>query len=147
MAKARSGFSEKTILRRGRSRVANGSQLIPDVPNTSVWARRMRELMGNHIADLGGIDYVSSSERNLVRRAAALSVEAERLEKRFALSDAASPEEVDIYGRIVGHLRRVLEVLGLKRRPRTVGPSFGELMLQDLAAQTISHSVAVESPR
>jgi hypothetical protein len=130
MAKLRDGWTDKTISRRGRSRVANGTSLIAGVNGNSVWCRRMKEIMGDMASDLGGPDEVSANEKNLIRRAATLSVEAERLEKRFALSEAADPESIDIYGRITGHLRRTLEALGMKRRPRPVnGLSLGELML------------------
>jgi hypothetical protein len=95
----------------------------------------MKELMSDMIQDLGGPSEVSSNERNLIRRAAALSVEAERLEKRFALSDAAVPEDIDVYGRITGHLRRTLDAIGMKRRPRQIGPSLGSMMVEDLKQQ------------
>ena len=38
----------------GRSRVTNGSAILPGVDGRSVWARRFRDLMGLHLSDLGG---------------------------------------------------------------------------------------------
>ena len=35
---------------------------------------------------------------------------------------AAKPDDVDLYNRLAGNLRRHLETLGLKRVPREVGP-------------------------
>jgi hypothetical protein len=111
-----------------RSRIGNGKALLPGVSGNSAWARRMRDLMSDHIADLGGQENTSSAERNLVRRAAALTIQAELLEQQFALASAVDADTVDIYGRIVGHLRRTLETIGLQRRSRVVGSSLGDLM-------------------
>jgi hypothetical protein len=118
-----------------RAALSNGKILLPGVSGNSLWARRMRDLMEDHIADLGGRENTSSSERNLVRRAAALTIQAELLEQQFALESTVDPDTVDTYGRICGHLRRLLEAVGLQRRPRTVGTSLGDLMVADLKAQ------------
>jgi hypothetical protein len=87
-----------------------------------MWARRLRDLIELHIDDLGGIDAVSAAERSIVRRAATLTVELERLETTFALAGAALPQELDLYQRTAGNLRRLLEGLGLKRRAKDVTP-------------------------
>jgi hypothetical protein len=61
----------------GRSRVSNGNSLLGrQVDGRSIWVRRCRDLIAEHIADLGG----------------------------------------------AGNLRRLLEAVGLKRRPRDVTP-------------------------
>jgi hypothetical protein len=49
-----------------------------------------------------------------------LTVELERLEATFALAGAASPDDLDLYQRAAGNLRRILEVVGIERRPRNV---------------------------
>jgi hypothetical protein len=146
MAKLRAGWTSKTASRRQRTKVANGSSLLPGVAGTSVWCRRMKEIMADSISDLGGMDCVSANEKNLIRRAATLTVEAERLEQRFALAEVANPEELDIYGRITGHLRRTLDAIGMKRRPRNVGGSFGDLMLDDIRTQRERAEHAVADP-
>jgi hypothetical protein len=105
-----------------RSRVTNGTALVAGVDGRSMWARRLRDLIELHIDDLGGIDAVSAAERSIVRRAATLTVELERLETTFALAGAALPQELDLYQRTAGNLRRLLEGLGLKRRARDVTP-------------------------
>ena len=68
--------------------------------------------------DLGGVDNCSAAERSLVRRAAALSVELERLEVKFATAGEASIADLEAYGRASNTLRRLLEAVGLQRRPR-----------------------------
>jgi hypothetical protein len=95
----------------------------------------MRDLMGDHLADLGGIECTSSSERNLIRRGAALNIQAELLEQQFALESSVDAETVVLYGQIVGHIRRLYETLGLQRRARPIGPSLSDLMIEDLDAQ------------
>jgi hypothetical protein len=51
-----------------------------------------------------------------------LTTELERLEVKFALADAASPEDLDLYQRTANSLRRLLEAVGLNRRPKDVTP-------------------------
>jgi hypothetical protein len=68
----------------GRSAVTNGSTLLPGVDGRTIWARRFRDLLSQHFADLGGEDAVSEAERSIARRATALEIELERLELKFA---------------------------------------------------------------
>ncbi|TGD94938.1 hypothetical protein EU555_30505 [Methylobacterium nonmethylotrophicum] len=105
-----------------RSRVTNGTSLLPDVDGRSLWARRMRDLIALHLADLGGEGAVSEAERSIVRRVATLTVELERMEVAFATAGEASADALDLYQRTAGNLRRLLEAVGLKRRPRNVTP-------------------------
>ena len=101
-----------------KSRVANGSALLPGIDGRSSWVRRAKEIIADHISDLGGVDNCSAAERSLVRRAAALSVELERLEVKFATAGEASIADLEAYGRASNTLRRLLEAVGLQRRPR-----------------------------
>jgi hypothetical protein len=105
---------------RQRSRIANGSALLPGVDGRSAWVRRAKEVIASHISDMGGVDNTSAAERSIIRRASTLTVELERLEARFALAGEASPEDLDVYARVTANLRRLLEAVGLHRRPRDV---------------------------
>src|ERR1700731_3550829 len=105
-----------------RSRLTNGTALLPDVDGRSAWVRRCRDLIELHLADLGGDDRVSESERSIVRRAAVIETELERLEATFAVAGMAEPNALDLYSRTAGNLRRLLESVGLERRPRDVTP-------------------------
>jgi len=87
-----------------------------------VWARRLRDVIEAHIADLGGPAAISEAERSIVRRASTLTVELERLEAKFANAGEASPGELDAYQRTANSLRRLLESVGLQRRQRNVTP-------------------------
>ena len=106
-----------------RSRVTNGSAVLPGIDGRSAWARRLRDLIERHIDDLGGHDAVSEAERSIVRRAATMTVELERMETTFAVAGAAKPSDLELYQRTAGNLRRLLEAVGLRRRARDVTPS------------------------
>jgi len=106
-----------------RSRLTNGSHVLPGVDGRSTWARRFRDLMQLHLADLGGEDAVSEAERSIVRRAAALMVELERMELKFATDEEAQAADLDLYQRTSNTMRRHLEALGLERRQKDVTPS------------------------
>ncbi|MGX1354535.1 hypothetical protein AB7M49_008160 [Bradyrhizobium elkanii] len=113
-----------------RSRVTNGTALLSGVDGRSVWARRLRDLIESHVSDLGGNDAVTAAERSIVRRAATLTVELERMETVFAGAGEASPEALDLYGRTAGNLRRLLESVGLQRRARDITPSLQSYLAQ-----------------
>ena len=104
---------------RRKSKQANGTSLLPGVDGRSAWVRRAKELIADHTSDLGGIDNVSAAERSIIRRACVLTVELERMERTFALAGEASAEDPDIYARVAGNLRRLLEAVGLRRRAAT----------------------------
>src|SRR5258705_10925419 len=62
-----------------RSKLSNGSKLLPMTDGRSATARRFKDLVEDIAADLGGKDHLSESQRQLIRRAAMLSAEAERM--------------------------------------------------------------------
>jgi hypothetical protein len=105
-----------------RSRIANGSALLPGIDGRSAWIRRCKELIADHISDLGGEDNTSAAERSIIRRASVLTIELERLELTFAQAGKASADDLDLYQRTAGNLRRLLESVGLKRVPRDITP-------------------------
>jgi hypothetical protein len=105
-----------------RSRITNGSALLPGVDGRNAWVRRCKDVVNEHIADLGGPDNVSAAERSIIRRACVLTVELERLERNFALAGEASTDDIDLYQRVANSLRRLLEAVGLQRRSRDVTP-------------------------
>jgi hypothetical protein len=111
-----------------RSRISNGSALLPGVDGRSTWVRRLRDLVKLHLSDLGGDDAVSEAERSIVRRAATLTIELERLELAFALAGEAAPEQIDLYQRTANSLRRLLESVGLERRAKDVTPSLQDYL-------------------
>jgi hypothetical protein len=105
--------------------------LLPGVDGRSAWVRRCQDLIAVHVADLGGEEATSAAERNIVRRASVMTVELEHLEAKFALAGAASPEDLDLYQRTAGNLRRLLEAVGLGRRSRDVTPTSKYVLTPD----------------
>jgi hypothetical protein len=116
--------------RSGRSRITNGTAFLPGIDGRNPWVRRCKDLIHTHLVDLGGYDRASAAERSIVRRVAVLSVELENLERRFVLAGSASSEDLDLYQRTAGGLRRLLESVGLQRRPRDITPSPLQYMQQ-----------------
>jgi len=119
-----SGGSSVEVGNKGhaRSRVTNGSSILPGVDGRSTWVRRLRDLINLHTQDLGGEANVSAAEQAIIRRAGVLIVELERLELKFATNGEASPFDLDLYQRMANSMRRLLETIGLQRRPRDVTP-------------------------
>jgi hypothetical protein len=111
-----------------KSRITNGSALLPGVDGRSPWVRRCKDVIAAHLSDLGGVDNCSAAERSIIRRASVLTVELEQLEARFATAGEASTEDLDLYQKTAGSLRRLLEAVGLQRRSRDVTPSLAEYL-------------------
>jgi hypothetical protein len=111
-----------------RSAVTNGSQVILGCDHRSARMRRLKDLIGGHVADLGGRDLISEAEFCLVRRAAILTLELELLEAKFEANDGAKAAELECYQRVSSSLRRLLETLGLKRRAKDITPTLGDIL-------------------
>jgi hypothetical protein len=110
-----------------RSRITNGSALLPSVDGRSIWARLFRDTFDGLVAHCGGPSVVSETMRATARRAAALEAELVHLEDSFALArqnDQAPPtHDLDLYGRLADRQRRLHEVLGWQRGARDVSPT------------------------
>jgi hypothetical protein len=115
--------------RHGRSRITNGSALLPTVDERSPWARLMRDTYQAVIQHCGGQDAISELERMTARRIGALEAELIHLEDKFATIRAAGGEPdaavLDLYSRISNTHRRHCESIGWQRRPRDITPSLG----------------------
>ncbi len=105
---------------KAKSKLSNRDRYLSDVDQRSTWARRFRDLIALHLEDLGGWDFCSAAEKAIIRRCAALIVECEQMETKFALAGGAKAEDLDLYARVTGQLRRALETVGLQRRPKDV---------------------------
>jgi hypothetical protein len=128
-------------VRAQKSRLTNRA-LLPGIDGRSAWVRRCKDVIEQHLADLPD---ATAAERSIVRRAAVLTTELERLEAKFAAAGEASPFDLDLYQRTAGGLRRLLEAIGLERRlrdvtnpvPRSrVQPSLARLDLIDIESTT-----------
>lgn len=112
--------------RLARSRITNGSAVLNEADGRTRWVRRLRDLIGLHVQDLGGPDNVSEAERSIVRRASAIEVELELLEEVFATSNGATPNDLLRYSTLANTMRRLHEAVGLKRRPRDITPDLSD---------------------
>jgi hypothetical protein len=102
---------------RQRSRVSNGKSYFIEADARGAWSRRWRDLLGEIAADLGGVDLLSEAQRQLIRRAATICVQCERLE-----GQAAEGREIDleVFGALTDRLGRTFHRLGLKRQARDI---------------------------
>ncbi|AZO00348.1 hypothetical protein EJ066_26265 [Mesorhizobium sp. M9A.F.Ca.ET.002.03.1.2] len=104
--------------------MANGTAtLLGARDERSVYVRRMKEVIAEHVEDRGGLDAMSAAEKSLIRRVAVMTIELEKLETRFAEDETVGERTLDLYNRTAGNLGRILERLGLKRKekaPRTI---------------------------
>ncbi len=109
-----------------RTKVTNGRQFLPGVSDACYWVRRAKDIMERYIVDLGGQQVCSEAERTIVRRAAVLVIECERLERQFAVvpqDKNVSLRELDMYSKLANSLRRLLDMTGLERRSRDITPT------------------------
>jgi hypothetical protein len=104
-----------------RSRVTtNDSRLLAGVDGRSTIARRYRDVMEAIISDLGGEEVIGEGQRQLARRAAALSVQCEQIEANMATGGHVDAND---YVRLVNALNRTLKTIGLKRQMKDVTPT------------------------
>jgi hypothetical protein len=115
-----------------KSRITNGSALLPGVDGRSPWIRRCKDILASHLSDKPD---ATAAEQAIIRRAAVLIVELERLERQFAVAGEADPFTLDLYGRVAGNMRRLLESVGLERRAKDIGPTLGDLLREDARQQ------------
>jgi hypothetical protein len=111
-----------------KSRITNGSALLPGVDGRSPWVRRCKDILASHLSDKPD---ATAAEQAIIRRAAVLITELERLERQFALAGEADAQTLDLYGRVAGNMRRLLESVGLERRAKDIGPSLSDILRED----------------
>lgn len=106
------------------TRIGRGSAMLLDGSDErSVYVRRLKELCTDYACDLGGVENTSAAQRAIIRRAAVLQIECEKIETRFAEDPTVGERTLDLYGRTAGNLRRMLETLGIRRvesKPKTI---------------------------
>ena len=101
-----------------RSATTNGNRaFVQGGDGRGVWVRRWKDLTDMHVADLGGQEAITAAQFSLCQRAATLEVQIEQLE---AAMSSGEDVDLDLFGRLAGHLRRYHQTLGLERRARPV---------------------------
>jgi hypothetical protein len=127
-----------------RSAVTNGARLFVEGSGTSAWSRRYADLIAGHVGDMGGRDMISEAQFSLIKRASCIEVELEVLEGRLSQGELV---DLDCFGRGASHLRRILETLGLERKPKDIGPTLGDLIREDQRQQREAAARAQEERR
>jgi hypothetical protein len=124
----------ESLKKKGRSRVTNArlsgrvtakSLFVGDIDGRSLWARRYRDLVASYVDDAGGVHALSELRLSLIRRVAALTVEAERLEVELA---SGRDVDVDLLARLSSHIRRIAETIGLDKAVKDITPSLGDIL-------------------
>jgi hypothetical protein len=107
-----------------RSAKTNGRRLFVDGDGRGPWARRWRDLESLYADDLGGESTLSEFQLGLIGTCATLRCELEKLEGRLSVGEAV---DLDVFGRLAGHYRRICETLGIERRKRDITPSVADI--------------------
>lgn len=97
-----------------RSRVSNGSKLLPGIDGRSPQARRFRDLILGYTAEF---EAANEFDKALIRQAAFLVIKAEDLQAKQLRGEDVDSDEVI---RLTGQLRRVL--VSLRRRAEAGEP-------------------------
>ncbi len=104
-----------------RSKVTNGKALFLNGSVKSAAARRFADILSNVVSDLGGFDQLSEGQRQLARRAAALSVACEKLEAALVGQPEALEERLQQLAgglsphQILGECGRLLHAVARRR--------------------------------
>jgi hypothetical protein len=130
---------------RQRSKVGNGTVLLAGIDGRSAWARRYKDILHAFVSDAGGADTVSEAEHAILRRAATLATECERIEATFAAAGCADPGELDLHAKTSAVLSRLLEKVGLKRVAKDVTPTIADIVAE-IAAEKATAAAKVELP-
>ena len=108
-----------------RSRVSNGRDLLPDVDGRSIVARRYRDISSAIAVDQGGVDRLSETRLQLIRRFSAAAVLAEQMESALVRG-----EEIDVerHALLCSTLTRLAQRIGIDRRARTIVPDLKDYL-------------------
>jgi hypothetical protein len=87
--------------------------------------RETTRLIAEIEADLGGADQLSTGERQLVQRAGVMGALLSDIETRWIRGEPVDPAA---YCTTVNAQRRILETIGLRRRPRDLPPPLSEYL-------------------
>ena len=125
------GFSSSVRIGGYRKKIEVRKNPNRDLLVPGEWRQRCQSLLAEHLTDMGGEDNISANERAILKRAIVIIAECERLELKFvATNGEADIHLLDLYQRMSNSLRRLLESLGLQRRPKTVAPDLATYLKQ-----------------
>jgi hypothetical protein len=111
----------------GRSRVSNRSDILAGVDQRSAIARRYRDLVIAVGNDQGGLEHLSETRLQLIRRLSGASVLAEQLEARMA---AGEQIQITEYSTLASTIVRIAQRIGIDRIARDVIPELKQYIDQ-----------------
>ena len=114
-----------------RSAKTNNRRAFVDGDGRSAWARRRRDLEALYADDVSCGGTLSAFQLGLISTAAALRCELEKLEGHLSVGAEIN---LDIFGRLVGHYRRVCETLGIERRTKDITTPTLDDIAREIAA-------------
>ncbi len=123
--------SRQTVPIQQATRVGNGSAILPGVDGRTAMGRRLREIVGALVSDLGGDDAMTEAKLHIVRRVAVLAAQLETIEADAA--NGVRAFDIGTYSTGANTLRRLLADLGLERRARDVTPNLDRYIRQTAA--------------
>jgi hypothetical protein len=99
--------------------------MLPNIEESSVIARRYRDIFRALLADQGGADQCSELRKQLVHRFAAVAVLAEQSERRLE-----SGQDVDItaYALLASTLVRMARCMGIDRPAKNATPNLRDYL-------------------
>lgn len=115
-----------------RSAKTNGRRAFVDGDGRGAWARRRRDLENLYADDVSGGGTLSAFQIGLISTAAALRCELERLEGHLSVGAEIN---LDVFGRLVGHYRRVCETLGIEKRTKDITPTLDDIAREIAASK------------
>jgi hypothetical protein len=102
-------------------------------------AKLFDRLVTDIVSDLGGADQLSTIERALVEGFAGAALTLHHLNARLALGEAI---DLGQHAQAVSAMVRVASRLGLQRRAKDIGPTFGDLLREDQEIQRLEAAAA-----
>jgi trimethylamine:corrinoid methyltransferase-like protein len=114
-----------------RSRITNGKDLLANVDGRTADARRYRDLAASLADDLGGASSLTEAQRALVRQAAAMLVQSERLQSAVVRGELVDVEQLT---RLANAATRILTRLGVKRERPDTTPTIAEIAARHRSA-------------
>lgn len=76
--------------RKLRSAISNGKHVLADVDHRGPEMRRLKDLLSDHISDLGGPDQITHAEKLLAGRASMIALLCEMSERTFITNQQQS---------------------------------------------------------
>ena len=110
---------------KGRSRISNGHEILPDIDGRRLIARRYRDIVSAILVDQGGEDRCSESRKQLIRRFAAAAVIAEQMEAKLANGGQISITE---HAQLSSTLVRIAQRIGINRRAKDITPALPDYL-------------------